>query len=107
MKKYQKYDEEEKALISQIGDNYPQNLMEGFKELAAKFDRTPYQISAEYYYLKKKEATKKNYSFILASKKTIVPDRKIVRDGCPIKPKKGKLSIKRLILKFLGIEYDN
>lgn len=30
-----KYDEEEKALILQVGDNYPHNLREGFRELKA------------------------------------------------------------------------
>lgn len=99
-----KYDEEEKALILQVGDNYPQNLSLGFKELATKFERTPAQIAAEYYYLKKKETGKKNYSFILTSKKTLVPDRKIVRKGCQIQPvQKNTLPIWKRILKLIGI----
>ena len=52
--KRRKYDEEEKALILQVGDNYPYNLMEGFRELAVKFEKDLHQIVAEYYYLKKK-----------------------------------------------------
>ena len=100
--KPRKYDEEEKALILQVGNNYPQNLHEGFRKLAAKFDRTPAQISAMYYCLKKKELAKGNYSFVLASKKAAVPDRKVVRKGCPIEPKKNKASIWKRILKLLG-----
>lgn len=101
--KNRKYDEEEKALIIQVGTNYPQNLTEGFRKLAIKFERTPTQIRAEYYYLKKKEIARGNYSFIVASKKMAVPDRKIVRKGCPIELKKNKVSIWKRILKLLGI----
>lgn len=100
--KSRKYDEEEKALILQVGHNYPQNLSKGFRKLAAKFDRTPAQISAEYYYLKKKELAKGNYSFVLASKKVAVLDRKVVREGCPIEPKKNTAPLRRRILKLLG-----
>ena len=102
--KRRKYDEEEKALILQVGDNYPYNLMEGFRELAVKFDKEPHQIAAEYYYLKKKEAKRKqNISFILVSKKVIVPDRKIVRKGCPIESKNNETSFWKRILRFFGI----
>ena len=96
-----KYDEEEKALILQVGDNYPHNLSEGFRELAEKLDRDVNCISTEYYYLKKKEAQKKqgSFSFMLASKKMAVPDRKVVREGCPIKPKRIKVSLWKQILK--------
>lgn len=81
-----KYNEEEKALILQVGDNYPHNLREGFKELSTLLDRSIACISSEYYYLKKKEQKKGNNSFILFSKNKVIEDRKIVRKGCPMKP---------------------
>ena len=98
-----RYDEEEDALISQVADNYPENLSEGFRELADKLGLTLAAISSRYYWLKKKELEKGSYSFVVMSKKKVVTDRKVVRQGCPIKLGKNKVSIWRKILKFLGI----
>lgn len=100
---YHKYDEEENALILQVGDNYPQNLAEGFRELSVKLDIEPNKIRSHYYKLKKKEAKRQNYSFLLASKKVVVPDRKIVRKGCPIKIKKNKSTLWKKFLNLLGL----
>ena len=98
-----RYDEEEDALISQVADNYPENLSEGFRELADKLGLSPNNIRAHYYKLKKKDLEKGSYSFVVVSKKKVVKGRKVVRQGCPIKPEKNKVSIWRKILKFLGI----
>lgn len=98
--RYRKYDEEEKALILQIGDNYPQNLMEGCRELAIKLDRNPKTIQSQYYYLKRKE---NKYSFVLTSKKKIIPDRKIVKQNCPIKPINNKSTLWKKFLKLIGL----
>lgn len=98
-----RYDEEEDALISQVADNYPENLSEGFRELADKLGLSPNNIRAHYYKLKKKDLEKGSYSFVVMSKKKVVKDRKIIRQGCPVKPEKNKVSIWRKILKFLGI----
>ena len=103
MRTRHRYDEEEDALISQVADNYPQNFLEGFRELSNKLGVTPAAISARYYKLKKKDLEKGSYSFVVVSKKKIVKDRKVVRRGCPIKPEKNKVSLWRKIFKLLGI----
>ena len=97
------YDEEEKALILQVGDNYPYNLREGFRELATLLDRNVDCIASEYYYLKKQELKEGNYSMMLFSKKKVIPDRKIIRKNCPVKSYETTLSIWNKILRFLGI----
>lgn len=102
MRTRHRYDEEEDALILQVADNYPQNLSEGFRELANKLELTPAAISSRYYKLKKQDLGK-SYSFVVVSKKKVVKDRKVVRQGCPIKPEKNKVSLWRKILKLLGI----
>ena len=98
-----RYDEEEDALILQVADNYPHNLSEGFRELADKLELTPTALNARYYKLKNKDLEKGSYSFMVVSKKKVVKDRKVVRQGCPIKPEKNKVSLWRKILKLLGI----
>lgn len=103
MRTRHRYDEEEDALIMQVADNYPQNLSEGFRELSDKLGLTPTAISSRYYVLKKKELEKSSYSFVVVSKKKVVKDRKVVRQGCPIKLEKSKVSLWRKILKLLGI----
>lgn len=97
------YDEEEDALILQVADNYPQNLSEGFRELSDKLGLAPTALSARYYKLKKQELEKESYSFVVVSKKKVVKDRKVVRQGCPIKPEKNNVSLWRKILRLLGI----
>lgn len=103
MKTRHRYDEEEDALIRQVADNYPECLQEGFRELSIKLGLTPTAISSRYYKLKKKDLENGSYSFVVVSKKKIVRDRKVVRQGCPVKPEKNKVSIWRQILKLLGI----
>lgn len=106
MRTRHRYDEEEDALIIQVADNYPQNLSEGFRELSDKLGLTPTAISSRYYVLKKKELEKSSYSFVVVSKKKVVKDRKVVRQGCPIKLEKNKVSLWRKILKLLGISQE-
>lgn len=103
MKTRHRYDEEEDALIKQVADNYPENLQYGFRELSVKLGLTPIAISSRYYKLKKKDLENESYSFIVVSKKKVVKDRKVVRQGCPVKPEKNKISIWRKFLKLLGI----
>lgn len=99
-----KYDEEEKALILQVGDNYPHNLREGFRIVAAQLDRSVDNIASRYYYLKKKEQEKGNYSLMLFSKKKAILDRKIIRKGCPIQPQQTYPNLWERILKLLSIK---
>ena len=103
MRTRHRYDEEEDALILQVADNYPQNLSEGFRELSDKLGLTPTALSSRYYKLKKQDLGKGSYSFVVVSKKKVVKDRKVVRQGCPIKPEKNKVSLWRKILKLLGV----
>lgn len=89
--KVERYTEEQKKAILQIGINYPENLRKGFRILAEKFNKSVDAISTEYYYLKKKD--KSNYSFMLVSQKKVIVDRKQVRKGCPVKAEKNTKSI--------------
>lgn len=91
--------DEDATLLKHIERN-PHNIMAACRAADAEIGRGPNACKTRFNYLRDKNPD--NPFFLTIGRKRAIPNRKVVKKGCPVAPKPVRKSIWNQIIAFFG-----
>lgn len=91
--------DEDEVLLKNI-ESSPHNISAACRKTEAEIGRGADACRARFCYLRSKNPS--NPLFFTVGRRKAVPNRKVVRRGCPVQPKPVRVSLWKQILEFFG-----